>query len=247
MRREAEIFLETVVSSGAKSAVLTGAGISTESGIPDYRSPQEGLWEKMDQSVVSLDGFMENPGAYYSYALKLYPVRAEAKPNAGHFLFAELERRGTIDGIITQNVDGLHSEAGSENVYELHGSIMETVCLECGECVPMDDVMQRVMRGETAPPCECGGMLKPNAVFFGEPLPHEPWNRAVELVEEADVLIVAGSSLQVTPASTLPQIALRKGAKLVILNLMETPYDDDAELVVREKIAEFAAVVSGLL
>lgn len=246
MRREAEKFVE-ILSSGAAGAVLTGAGISTESGIPDYRSPEEGLWEKMDQSVVSLDGFKDNPAAYYSYALELHPVRSTAKPNAGHLLFAELERRKMVGGIITQNVDGLHREAGAENVHELHGSLRETVCLECGVSVPMDEVMQRVMNGEAAPSCECGGILKPNAVFFGEPLPREPWNSAVKLAEEADVLVVAGSSLLVSPASTIPDIALRNGAKLIILNLTETPYDGEAELVVREKIAEFAGVVRGLI
>ncbi len=246
MKREAEIFVE-IVSSSRGGAALTGAGISTESGIPDYRSPEKGLWEKMDQSVVSLDGFMKDPAAYYSYALELHPVRSAAKPNAGHFLFYELENREMIGGVITQNVDGLHFEAGSKTVHELHGSIRETVCLECGGFVPMDDVMRRVAGGEVAPLCECGGVLKPNAVFFGEPLPREPWNNAVKLTENSDLLIVAGSSLQVTPASTIPQIALRKGAKLIILNLMETPYDDEADLVVREKIGEFAQKVVNIL
>ncbi|QMU55671.1 MAG: NAD-dependent protein deacylase [Candidatus Mycalebacterium zealandia] len=243
---EAEKFLE-ILSGTGKGAVLTGAGISTESGIPDYRSPDKGLWEKMDQSVVSLDGFMQNPSAYYSYALELHPVRSAAKPNAGHFLFAELEARKMTNGVITQNVDGLHGEAGSKTVHELHGSIRETVCIKCGGKTPMDEVMKRVKNGQTAPECECGGILKPNAVFFGEPLPREPWNAAIELVEECGVLIVAGSSLLVTPASTLPQIALRNGAKLIILNLMETPYDKDSDLVVREKIAVFAAEATKIL
>ncbi len=246
MHAGAEKFVE-ILSLAGNGAVLTGAGISTESGIPDYRSPGEGIWEKMDQSVVSLDGFLRNPAAYYSYALELYPTRSAAKPNAGHFLFSELESRGVIGGIITQNVDGLHTEAGSQTVHELHGSIRETVCVECGEHRPMEEVMERVKNGEKAPVCECGGILKPNAVFFGEPLPREPWNNAVELVEKSDVLIVAGSSLVVTPASTLPQMALRKGAKLIILNLMETPYDEYADLIIREKIAGFSGEVAKIL
>ncbi len=239
MNSGAETFIDILSSSGG-AAVLTGAGISTESGIPDYRSPEEGMWEKMDQSVVSVDGFIANPAAYYEYALELHPVRSAAKPNAGHFLFAELERRGLTNGVITQNVDGLHSAAGSETVHELHGSIRETVCLECGLKEPMDGVMERVAGGETEPRCECGGIMKPNAVFFGEPLPRAPWNNAVKAAEEAGALIVAGSSLVVAPASTLPRIALNGGAKLIILNLMETPYDDEADLVVREKISVFA-------
>lgn len=246
MRSDAEKFLETVTAA-APAAVLTGAGISTESGIPDYRSPGEGMWERMDQSVVSLDGFMQNPAAYYSYALELHPVRSAAKPNAGHLLFAELERRGLTSGVITQNVDGLHREAGSRTVHELHGSIRQAVCLACGGVAPMDEVMERVKGGEAAPVCECGGVLKPDAVFFGEPLPREPWNKAVQMVEEAGALIVAGSSLVVTPASTLPRIALRAGAKLIILNRTETPCDEHADLVVRENISPFATVVSGML
>ena len=236
-----------MVRTAAPAAVLTGAGVSTESGIPDYRSPGEGMWERMDQSVVSLDGFMSNPAAYYSYALELHPVRSAAKPNAGHLLFAELERRGLANGVITQNVDGLHREAGSQTVHELHGSIRRTVCLACGGGTPMDEVMERVKNGEAAPVCGCGGVLKPDAVFFGEPLPAEPWNKAVQTVEEAGVLIVAGSSLVVTPASTLPQAALRNGAKLIILNRTETPYDEHADLVVRENISPFAAKVGDML
>lgn len=246
MRDKAGQFLETITAA-APAAVLTGAGVSTESGIPDYRSPGEGMWEKMDQSVVSLDGFMQNPAAYYSYALGLHPVRSAAKPNAGHLLFAELERRGLTNGVITQNVDGLHHEAGSRVVRELHGSIRRTVCLACGGATPMDEVMERVKKGESAPVCECGGVLKPDAVFFGEPLPSEPWNEAVKAVEEAGILIVAGSSLVVTPASMLPQTALRAGAKLIILNRTETPYDEYADLVVRENISLFAAVVGDML
>lgn len=246
MSSEAGQFLE-IVTAAAPAAVLTGAGVSTESGIPDYRSPGEGMWEKMDQSVVSLDGFMQNPAAYYSYALELHPVRSAAKPNAGHLLFAELERRGLTSGVITQNVDGLHLEAGSRVVHELHGSIRRTVCLDCGGGAPMGEVMERVKQGEAAPECECGGILKPDAVFFGEPLPVEPWNEAVKTVEEAGALIVAGSSLVVTPASTLPQIALRAGAKIIILNRTETPYDEQADLVVRENISLFAAEVGNML
>ena len=170
MRAEAEKFLD-IVTAGAPAAVLTGAGISTESGIPDYRSPGEGMWEKMDQSVVSLDGFMQNPAAYYQYALELAPVRGKAKPNEGHLLFARLEELGITGGVITQNVDGLHREAGSKTVHELHGSIRETVCLSCGGGTPMDAVLERVGGGEPVPMCGCGGVLKPDAVFFGEPLP----------------------------------------------------------------------------
>ncbi len=243
----AEKFVELVLSS-SNAAALTGAGISTESGIPDYRSPGTGLWEKMDQSVVSLDGFIRAPSRYYDYALELYPVRRAAKPNPAHRLLAKLEGMGVLKGVITQNVDGLHQDAGSAEVHELHGSLRQAVCLECSALASMDEVMERVISGENPPLCaECGGILKPNAVFFGELLPQVPWQRALELASKADLFIAIGSSLQVSPANTLPDIALQAGAKLVIMNLTPTPFDGDAELVVREKIGEFSSVVAGIL
>lgn len=243
----AEEFVDLVLSS-SNAAALTGAGISTESGIPDYRSPGTGLWEKMDQSVVSLDGFIRNPSRYYDYALELYPVRRDAKPNPAHFMLAELEKRGVLKGVITQNVDGLHQDAGSAKVHELHGSLRQAVCLECSVLQPMDEVMEKVIAGENPPLCpDCGGVLKPNAVFFGEMLPQVPWQRSIELAGAADLFITIGSSLQVSPANTLPDIALQRGAKLIILNLTPTPFDDDAELVVREKIGEFSSSVLEIL
>lgn len=224
--------------------VLTGAGISTESGIPDYRSPGTGLWNKIDQSVVSLEGFLKNPEKYYTYALELHPIRRAAKPNTAHYMLVEFEKKGFLKGIITQNVDGLHYEAGSENVKDLHGSLTQVVCLSCNLLSPMEDSMQRFLDGEKVPLCsECGGVLKPNAVFFGEYLPRVPWQQSLELSEQADLFIAIGSSLQVAPASVLPDLALKNGAKLIVLNLTDTPYDGDAELVVRQKIGKFSQEV----
>lgn len=247
LRETADAFVRLVMSSGV-SAALTGAGISTESGIPDYRSPGTGLWEKMDQSVVSLEGFRRAPHRYYDYALELYPLRRSAKPNPAHKMLAELERRGMLRGVITQNVDGLHQDAGSEEVHELHGSLRQAVCLECSMLHSMDEVMERVVSEENPPLCtSCGGVLKPNAVFFGELLPRVPWQKSLMLAQEADLFITIGSSLQVSPANTLPDIALRRGAKLVILNLMPTPFDEDASLVVRQKTGEFSSAILDIL
>lgn len=233
-------FIGLVLSSSSPVA-LTGAGISTESGIPDYRSPGSGLWERMDQSVVSLDGFLADPSRYYSYAIQLYPVRQSAKPNPAHYLLAEFELRGLLRGIITQNIDGLHQDAGSRNVHELHGSLRRAICLSCCSTCSMDEVMERVTAGENPPLCQkCEGILKPNAVFFGELLPQIPWTKSLNLVRESDLLLVIGSSLQVSPANVLPDVALRAGAKLVIVNLTPTPYDGDATLVVRHRVGEFA-------
>ena len=244
---KAELFLDLVLSSSSTVA-LTGAGISTESGIPDYRSPGTGLWEKMDQSVVSLEGFMREPSRYYDYSLELYPVRKAAKPNSAHYMLAELENRGVLKGIMTQNVDGLHQDAGSGQVHELHGSLRQAVCLDCSSLQSMDEAMERVLSGQNPPLCtDCGGVLKPNAVFFGEVLPRMPWERSLELSRSADLFIAIGSSLQVSPANTLPDIALRAGAKLIVLNLTPTPFDGEAELVVRQKIGEFSSAVMEFL
>jgi NAD-dependent deacetylase len=239
---KAREFIDLVLSA-SNVAALTGAGISTESGIPDYRSPGTGLWEKMDQSVVSLEGFLRDPTRYYNFALEMYPIRRQAKPNPAHYLLVEFEKSKLLKGVITQNVDGLHQEAGSGNVYELHGSLRQAVCLGCNVISLMDDVMERVTSGENPPLCkECGGILKPNAVFFGEMLPRVPWEMSLELTRQADLLLVIGSSLQVSPANILPDIAIRAGAKLIIINLAPTPYDMDANLVIQYKVGDFASL-----
>ena len=233
-----------LVLSSSNAVAMTGAGISTESGIPDYRSPGTGLWEKMDRSVVSLDGFLKNPTQYYSYAIELYPIRQSAKPNPAHYLLAELEKRELLKGVITQNIDGLHQEAGSGNVCELHGSLRQAVCLGCSLLYPMGEVMQMVVSGENPHLCtKCKGVLKPNAVFFGEILPNIPWKKALEVTQMTDLFLVFGSSLQVSPANILPDIALRGGARLIIVNLTPTPYDEESALVVRHRVGDFALLV----
>lgn len=247
LKEKPKLFLDLLLSS-SNAVAFTGAGISTESGIPDYRSPGTGLWEKMDQSVVSLDGFTKEPSRYYNYSLELYPLRRAAKPNSGHNLLVELENREILKGIITQNVDGLHQDAGSGEVHELHGSLRQAVCVECSVLQSMDEAMERVIAGQNPPLCiECGGVLKPNAVFFGEALPTMPWERSVELSRNADLFIAIGSSLLVSPANALPDIAIRAGAKIIVLNNTPTPFDGEAALVVKDKIGEFSWAVMELL
>ncbi|MEM7008235.1 MAG: Sir2 family NAD-dependent protein deacetylase [Thermodesulfobacteriota bacterium] len=247
IEEKAKLFLDLVKSS-ENVVAMTGAGISTESGIPDYRSPGTGMWENVDMSVVSLDSFIEDPTRYYDYSLDLYSVRKDAKPNPAHYMLAELENRDLLNGIITQNVDGLHQDAGSGVVHELHGSLRWSVCLDCNVLGSMDEAMERVVSGQNPPLCaECGGVLKPNAVFFGEMLPTRPWESSVELSKAADLFIAIGSSLQVSPANSLPDIAIRGGAKIIVLNLTPTPFDSEAEFVVNQKIGEFSSVVSSLL
>lgn len=244
---KAQEFTDLILSS-SNAVVLTGAGVSTESGIPDYRSPGTGVWEKIDQSVVSIDGFSREPHRYYDYSIEQYPARRDAKPNPAHNLLVELEKRDLIKGIVTQNVDGLHQDAGSEVVHELHGSLRQAVCLNCSVLQSMDEVMERVISGENPPLCqECGGVLKPNAVFFGEPLPRRPWEQSVALSQNADLFVAIGSSLQVSPANTLPDLAIKAGAKLVVINFTPTPFDFDAEILINHQIGEFSSVVMKLL
>lgn len=230
-----------LINNSSHITALTGAGISTESGIPDYRTPGKGMWEKVDMSVVSISGFNEDPSRYYDYSMKLYETRSRAKPNPGHYLLAKLEEMGKLKGIITQNVDGLHIKAGSVNVHELHGSLRQVVCMECSLLSDMDEAMSRAIAGENPPRCtECGGVLKPNTVFFGEALPRIPWEESVDLVKKTDLLLTIGSSLQVSPANVLPDFAIKNGARIVIMNEMPTPYDTDAIIVIRDKIGKFS-------
>ena len=234
--------------SSSSTVALTGAGISTESGIPDYRSPGTGLWEKMDQSVVSLEGFRRAPHRYYDYALELYPVRKVGEAQSRPLYARRARKERAPQGCNYTERRRAPQDAGSEEVHELHGSLRQAVCLGCSVLEPMEDVMERVISGENPPLCrECGGVLKPNAVFFGELLPHVPWQRSLELARAASLFITIGSSLQVSPANTLPDIALHGGAGLIILNLTPTPFDEDAELVVRQKIGEFSSAVLEIL
>lgn len=231
--------LKDLLYSSNKSIVLTGAGISTDSGIPDYRSPEKGLWNKIDQTVVSIDGFLQNPEKYYHYALDLYPIRKAAKPNSAHKALSRLEQEGLLKAVITQNVDGLHQDAGSTKVYELHGSTTKVTCLSCGRRFSMEVAMEKVLSGENPPLCSCNGVLKPDAVFFGEALPKKTWEAATKLAIDSDLLIVVGTSLQVFPVSSLPSVALESGSGLVIVNLGKTPFDEQADLLVNENIGDF--------
>ena len=177
-----------------------------------------------------------------------WPAMRDAKPNAGHHAFVELERRGKLTAMITQNIDGLHQRAGQspELVIELHGTMTEAVCLQCGDLMPMDNAIARVARGELAPECEfCGGMLKPATVSFGQPMPAHEVERAIDACEACDLLIAVGSSLVVYPAASLPALARQSGARLIIINRTETPLDGVADLVVRDEIGRILPQLIG--
>jgi NAD-dependent deacetylase len=209
--------------------VLTGAGISTESGIPDFRSA-EGIWARYDPAEVAhIDAWRRDPARVWKfYALRI-DACAAAEPNDGHRALAELEEEGWIRAVITQNVDGLHQRAGSREVVEVHGSLREAECVHCGARVPMEDAVASL----PLPPCpDCGEVLKPGVVMFGELLPMRAIERAQALAAKAGLLLVVGSSLEVHPVAGLPGDALAAGGALVIVNRGGTPWDSRAELVV---------------
>jgi NAD-dependent deacetylase len=217
--------LAALVHERQPCVVLTGAGISTESGIPDFRSPS-GIWAQYDpMEYATIDAFRRDPVKVWEFYALRFELLTTAEPNAGHLALAELERRGLVAAIVTQNVDGLHERAGSRDVVEVHGSIRSASCLECGERVPLEEVVA-ALRNEPAPPCpRCGAVLKPDVVMFGELLPADAIERAIELVRRAGLLLVVGSSLEVHPVAGLPDEAVSAGVALAILNRGSTPFD----------------------
>jgi NAD-dependent deacetylase len=236
--------LAELIRTRQPCVVLTGAGVSTQSGIPDFRSAT-GIWTQYDpMEVASIWGFERDPKAVWEfYGLRL-GVLAAAKPNAAHHALAELERRGLVAALVTQNIDTLHEQAGSRNVVEVHGSIRTASCPACGVRVPMGEVASRL----PLPTCEaCGAVLKPDVVMFGEAMPVRETERAFELAREAALLLVVGSSLEVYPVAALPEETLGAGGALAIVNRGPTPYDGEATLTIDDSAADvLAAVVDAL-
>ena len=224
--------------------VLTGAGVSTESGVPDFRSPG-GIWEQYDPlEYATIDVFLADPVKVWGfYGLRL-ELLGDVEPNDGHLALAELEERGWVDAVVTQNVDGLHQRAGSRDVVEVHGSIRTSSCLDCGTVVPV----AKVARLLPVPHCPaCGRVLKPDVVMFGELLPDQAIDRATELARTAGLLLVIGSSLEVWPVAGLPEETLAAGGRLGIVNREATPYDARAAVVVHASAAETLAACAAAL
>ena len=217
--------LAELVRERQPCVVLTGAGISTESGIPDFRSPS-GIWTKYDpMEYATISAFRRDPAKVWEFYALRFEMLTTANPNAGHLALAELERRGLVEAVVTQNIDGLHERAGSEAVVEVHGSIRSASCPECGERVPLEDVIA-ALEEAPAPPCpRCGAVLKPGVVMFGELLPAEAIDRAAELARRAGLLLVVGSSLEVHPVAGLPFETVSSGGSLAIVNRGPTPFD----------------------
>ena len=240
---DAEMLAE-LIRSNQPCVALTGAGTSTESGIPDFRSAS-GIWTQYDPyEVASIDGFRRDPDRVWEFYSRRLDVLGDARPNAAHESLALLERRGWVAALITQNVDRLHEHAGSRAVIEVHGSLRTASCLSCGRHEPMEAVVARL----PVPLClDCGTVLKPDVVMFGEHLAAAVIDRATELAETAALLLVVGSSLEVWPVAGLPQATLNHGGKLAIVNRESTVYDALATLAVHASAGEVLAGVTSLL
>jgi NAD-dependent deacetylase len=241
--------LSELLRSAENAVVLTGAGISVPSGIPDFRTPGKGLWEKVNpMEVAHIDVFRREPDRFWRFYGDRFASLRHVKPNRAHEVVAELERRGKIRGVVTQNIDRLHRAAGSENVIEVHGSIEWCVCPECGGKTGIDDVMAMLEGQEGAPECiACVAPLKPNVVLFGEMLPEHAMFEAHRLASEADLMIAIGSSLEVYPVASLPQIARDNGASLALVTQGPTPYDSDADVkLTGDVVEELEAVLAAL-
>ncbi len=229
------------LTGARRMCVLTGAGISTDSGIPDYRGP-DGVWTRDPdaEKLVTLAYYVADPDIRRrSWLLRRDLQRADPRPNAGHEALVQLERQGRLRALVTQNIDGLHQAAGSspDLVLEIHGTVHAVTCMSCGDRTPMRAALERIEAGESDPPClVCDGVLKSATVYFGEELDERVVRNAVAAASGCDVFLAVGTSLQVWPAAGLADLAVRSGARLVVVNAEHTPYDEVADLVVRERI-----------
>jgi NAD-dependent deacetylase len=241
--------LADLLEQAERAVVLTGAGISVPSGIPDFRTPGKGLWEKVDpMKVAHIDAFRSSPDEFWTFYGQRFAMLSEIRPNPAHEAVAELERRGIVRGVITQNIDRLHRGAGSENVIEVHGSIEWCVCEMCGGKVGYDDVSTMLANGTHTPECAtCITPLKPNVVLFGEMLPEDAMADATALATEADLMLCIGSSLEVYPVAGLPGLTLDKGGRIALVTQGRTPYDREAEVKLSgDVVAELDAVLAAL-
>ncbi|GGN87821.1 NAD-dependent deacylase [Haloarcula pellucida] len=227
------------------AVALTGAGVSTASGIPSFRG-EDGIWERRDPTDFHRRRLDADPEGFWRDRLEL---RAEffgdvdPTPNAAHLALAELESRGHLDAVVTQNVDGLHDAAGSERVVELHGTNRRVRCDDCGDRLPADAAFERAADGDLPPRCPCGGIYRPDVVLFGESLPDVAMSEAQRLARDSDVFLAVGSSLSVRPASLLPKIAADAEATLVVVNFEETPRDSAADHVIRADVTDVLPAV----
>ncbi len=241
--------LAELLRSADRVLALTGAGISVPSGIPDFRSPGTGLWANVDpMEVAHIDVFRRDPERFWQFYGRRFAALRDKLPNAAHLALAELERRGVIEAVVTQNIDGLHRAAGTQDLIEVHGTIGTSSCLRCGARLELADVRARLDAAvDGVPRCDCGAPLKPDVVLFGELLPEAALTRASALAARADVLLCVGTSLEVFPIAQLPQITLAAGGALALVTIGPTPYDARAAVKLGgDVVEELGAVLRAL-
>ncbi len=241
--------LARLISSAGSVVALTGAGISVPSGIPDFRTPQTGLWANVDpMEVAHISVWRRDPERFWSFYGRRFAILDGKQPNGAHHAVAELERRGLVSAVITQNIDGLHAAAGTADPIEVHGSVATASCLSCGARFPLAVVRERLEADTKGiPRCDCGEPLKPDVVLFGELLPEADIRRGYELAARADLLLCVGSSLEVWPVAELPEVTLDAGGALAIVTMGPTPYDHRAAVKLSgDVVAELEAVVAAL-
>ncbi len=235
-----------------KALIFTGAGMSTASGIPDFRG-KNGLWKKVDPiKMVSIEAFQTNPSQFYKFYMERLSMLNNALPNEGHKIIAELEEKGYVVGVVTQNIDDLHRKAGSKNVYEVHGSVRTATCVKCGDKITKEELIQLIESSvDMVPRCKkegCNGIYKIDVVLFGEMLPPDVWERAMDLARQVPLTVALGSSLTVYPAAYIPRITKENGGKLIIVNADPTPLDHMADVVINDDIVStLKEIKKGLL
>lgn len=236
-----------LIKESKYAVVLTGAGVSTGSGIPDFRTPGKGIWEKVDPfKVTSISAFEANPQRFYHFYRPRIEMLSRVSPNSAHKAIAQLEKMDFVKCLITQNIDNLHQRAGSKKIIKVHGSLSEAICRRCGKVISAKLLIKKIDHSkDKVPYCDCSGVFKPNVVLFGEMLPN--LDNAIFESMRADLMLVIGSSLQVSPVNMLPQYCLNNRGKLVIVNFMSTYLDHLAEVVAKEDVCNCLPAVVEIL
>jgi NAD-dependent protein deacetylase/lipoamidase len=241
--------LAELLRAADRVVALTGAGISVPSGIPDFRSPGTGLWANVDpMEVAHIAAFRRDPERFWQFYGERFALLRGKRPNGAHAALVELERRGVLQAVVTQNIDGLHRAAGTRDLIEVHGTIGTSSCLDCGARYELDVVRERLgAAADGVPRCDCGAPLKPDVVLFGELLPEQALARAQALAASAGLLLCVGSSLEVHPVAQLPELTLQAGGQVAIVTRSRTPYDADAVLKLTGDVEdELEAVLAAL-
>lgn len=236
-----------LLRNSSYTVCLTGAGVSTASGIPDFRTPGKGIWSKVNPiEVTSINAFREDPARFYHFYRPRIEELEHVTPNKAHYALFRLEKSNYLQTIITQNIDNLHQKAGSQNILEIHGNLSQAICTKCGEKISSQLLLEKIKNNEQQIPfCHCGGIYKPDVVLFGEMLSN--LDEAIIEAGKAKLFIVTGSSLQVSPANLLPEYSIARNGDLVIINYMTTPLDHQATLVIKEDIGDFLSEICSYL